>query len=155
MERPSWDDYFNEMLEVVSRRATCDRGRSACIIVRDRRILATGYVGSPPGIPHCDDVGHLLRKVIDETGTERQHCTRTVHAEQNAIAQAARYGISLEGSTIHCTMEPCYTCAMLIVSIGAARVVASKQYHAGGPSRELLANAGVELEVLDQEVMVY
>jgi len=117
--------------------------------------LATGYVGSPPGMAHCDDVGHLMRTVIDDEGNEREHCVRTVHAEQNAIAQAARYGIALEGSTIYCTMEPCMTCAMLIVSVGATRVVAAHRYHAGANSRELLADASVELAVLDEIVLSY
>ena len=155
MRRPSWDQYFHEMLSVVAKRATCNRGRSGCVIVKDRRILATGYVGSPPGMAHCDDVGHLMRTVIDDEGNEREHCVRTVHAEQNAIAQAARYGIGLEGSTIYCTMEPCMTCAMLIVSVGATRVVAAHQYHAGAKSRELLKEASVELVVLDGLVLEY
>lgn len=155
MQRPSWDQYFHEMLAVVSRRATCSRGRSACIIVRDRRILATGYVGSPPGVDHCDEVGHLMRRVIDEEGSEREHCVRTVHAEQNAIAQAARYGIPLEGATLYCTMEPCLTCAMLIVSVGVSRVVAANRYHAGATSRALLSEASVQLEVLDDLVLDY
>ena len=83
--RPSWDEYFLTMIEHVATRATCGRGRSGCIIVKDRRVLATGYVGAPPGLPHCDDSGHLLKKVIDEDETIRQHCVRTVHVEQNAI----------------------------------------------------------------------
>ncbi len=116
--RPDWDDYFIDMMDTVATRATCDRGRSGCIIVRDRRIISTGYVGSPAGLSHCDDVGHLMKQVIDDDGTTRQHCMRTIHAEQNAICQAAKHGISLEGSTLYCKMEPCRVCAMLIISCG-------------------------------------
>ena len=93
--RPSWDQYFIDMMDTVATRATCDRGKSGCIIVKDRRIISTGYVGSPPGLAHCDDVGHLMKQVIDDDGTTRQHCMRTIHAEQNAICQAAKHGISL------------------------------------------------------------
>ena len=82
--RPSWDEYFIKLVEEVAKRATCDRGMSGCIIVRDKRILCSGYVGSPPGFPHCNEVGHELKKVLDVDGTVRQHCVRTIHAEQNA-----------------------------------------------------------------------
>ena len=105
--RPSWDEYFLGLMDEVGNRATCDRGRSGCIVVRDKQIVCTGYVGSPPGFPHCDEAGHLMKGVIEEDGTSRMHCVRTIHAEQNAICQAARHGISLKGSTLYCKMEPC------------------------------------------------
>jgi dCMP deaminase len=144
--RPSWDEYFIRLVDEIGKRATCDRGKSGCIIVRDKRILCSGYVGSPPGLPHCDDIGHLLKKVIDDDGTIRKHCMRTIHAEQNAICQAARYGISLEGTTLYCSMEPCRTCAMLIISVGIKKVIVKKKYHAGNDTRLLLKQAGVEVE---------
>jgi len=153
--RPSWDEYFMGLVEEVAKRATCDRGRAGCIIVKEKRIMATGYVGSPPGLPHCDEEGHLLRRVIDEDGTERQHCVRTTHAEQNAICQAARYGITLEGATLYCKMEPCRVCAMLIISVGIRRVVARRRYHAGGDTREMFRAAGVELLLLEDAVEEY
>jgi len=155
MSRPSWDEYFLELAAQVAKRATCDRGRAGCVVVRDKRIIATGYVGSPPGLPHCDDVGHLLRKVVDEDGTVRQHCVRTTHAEQNAICQAARYGIAMEGATIYCTMEPCRVCAMLLISVGIRRVVARRRYHAGQDTRELFQAAGIELVVWEDRVEEY
>lgn len=155
MSRPSWDEYFLELAAQVAKRATCDRGRAGCVVVRDKRIVATGYVGSPPGLPHCDDVGHLLRKVVDEDGTVRQHCVRTTHAEQNAICQAARYGIALEGATLYCTMEPCRVCAMLLISVGIRRVVARRRYHAGQDTRELFQAAGVDLVVWEDQVEPY
>lgn len=151
MSRPSWDEYFLQLAIQVAKRATCDRGRAGCVVVRDKRIIATGYVGSPPGLPHCDDVGHLLRRVVDEDGTVRQHCVRTTHAEQNAICQAARYGIALEGATLYCTMEPCRVCAMLLISVGIRRVVARRRYHAGQDTRELFQAAGIELVVWEDE----
>lgn len=144
-----------ELSDHVATRATCDRGKSGCVIVRDQRVLATGYVGSPPGLPHCDDVGHLMKKVIDEDGTTREHCVRTVHAEQNAIAQASRYGIAIEGSTLYAKMEPCRVCAMLIISVGISRVVCKKRYHAAQETREMFGKAGIELVVLEEGVEEY
>jgi dCMP deaminase len=155
MKRPSWDEYFLGLVSEVASRATCDRGRSGCLVVLDKRIVCTGYVGSPPGALHCDEVGHLMRKVMDDDGNVRQHCVRTLHAEQNAICQAARHGISLKGATLYCSMEPCRTCAMLIVSVGVTRIVARRKYHAGQESREILSSAGVELVVVEDAVEVY
>jgi dCMP deaminase len=155
LNRPSWDEYFIKLVDEIAQRATCDRGKSGCIIVKDKRILCSGYVGSPPGFAHCDEVGHLLKKVVDDDGTERQHCVRTIHAEQNAICQAAKYGIPLEGTTLYCTMEPCRVCAMLIISVGVKRVVAKKQYHAASETRELFLEAGIDLQVIHNEIEEY
>jgi len=155
MQRVSWDEYFMDLMESVSRRATCDRGRSGCIIVKDNRIICTGYVGSPSGLPHCDDVGHLMKDVMDENGTTRSHCVRTIHAEQNAICQAAKHGVSLEGTILYCKMEPCRVCAMLIISAGIKKVIAQKMYHAAQESRDMFRLANVELVVLQQEVETY
>lgn len=143
------------MTDYVASRATCDRGRCGCVIAKDKRVLATGYVGSPPGLAHCDDAGHYLKKVIDEDGTTRQHCVRTVHAEQNAICQAARYGIPIEGATIYTKMEPCRVCAMLIISVGIKRVVCKRRYHAGQDTRDLFQQAEVELAVLEETTETY
>ena len=153
--RPPWDLYFLDLMETVATRATCDRGKSGCIIVKDRQIMTTGYVGSPPNLPHCDDVGHMMKSVIDDDGTTRQHCVRSVHAEQNAICQAAKHGISLEGTTLYCKMEPCRVCAMLIISCGVDRVVAKKLYHAAQETREMFKLAGIELEVIDDQTESY
>jgi dCMP deaminase len=153
--RPSWDEYFMEIAHTVSKRATCDRGRSGCIIVKDKQILVTGYVGSPIGLPHCDEVGHQMKKMLHEDGTISEHCVRTVHAEQNAICQAAKLGIALEGSTLYCRMTPCRVCAMLIINCGIKRVVCEKKYHAGSESEEMFAKAGVKLEFFSEEVLKY
>ncbi len=155
-KRPTWDEYFMEVARTIAKRATCDRGRSGCVIARDKQILVTGYVGSPVGFPHCDDVGHQLKKVIHEDGTITQHCVRTVHAEQNAICQAAKLGISIQGGTLYCKMTPCRTCAMLIINCGIVRVVCERRYHAGAESEEMFRQAGIQLEyVYPEEVESY
>lgn len=154
-QRPSWDEYFMELANTASKRATCDRGRSGCVIVKDKQLLVTGYVGSPAGLPHCDEVGHLFRQTIEEDGRITNHCVRTVHAEQNAICQAARRGISLDGATLYCRMTPCRTCAMLIINCGIKRVVCERKYHAGAESEELFAKAGVQLEFFYDEIQHY
>ena len=153
--RPSWDDYFIKLMLAVGERATCNRGKCGCLIVKDKRIITTGYVGSPPGFPHCDEAGHLFKKVIDENGEIRNHCVRTIHAEQNAICQAARYGVALDGATLYCKMEPCRVCAMLVVSVGIKKVVALNRYAAGQDSREILETADVELVVINDQIQVY
>lgn len=144
-----------KVAETVADRGTCDRGKSGSVIVVDKRIVATGYVGSPPRQPHCDEVGHLMRGVLDEQGNTSMHCIRTIHAEERAILQAARYGTSLKGGTLYCKMTPCFNCAKMIVSVGIERVVAKKRYHAEKLSLELFKNAGIELEILENKVEEY
>jgi len=153
--RPSWDDYFLELADAASRRATCDRAKSGCVIVRDKQVLATGYVGSPAGLPHCDDVGHLMKKVIQENGEITEHCLRTVHAEQNAICQAAKRGISIEGATFYQRMTPCRTCAMLLINCGIEKVVCERKYQLAEESEQLLAEAGIELVYKYDELQEY
>ena len=154
-QRPSWDEYFMEIANTVAKRATCDRGRSGCVIARDKQLLVSGYVGSPKGLPHCDEAGHQLKKMIHEDGNITQHCVRTVHAEQNAICQAAKLGISLQGATLYCRMTPCRTCAMIIINCGIIRVVCEKKYHAGAESEEMFKLAGIILEYVSEETMQY
>lgn len=154
-KRPTWDEYFMEIANTVAKRATCDRGRSGCVIARDKQLLVSGYVGSPIGLPHCDEVGHQMKKMVHEDGSITQHCVRTVHAEQNAICQAAKLGISLQGATLYCRMTPCRTCAMLIINCGIIRVVCEKKYHAGTESEEMFKMAGVALEYVSNEVLRY
>jgi Deoxycytidylate deaminase len=153
--RPSWDEYFLEIVDTVAKRATCDRGRSGCVIVKDKQILVSGYVGSPKGLPHCDQIGHLFKKMIDEDGNISNHCVRTVHAEQNAICQAAKRGIALNGSTLYCTMTPCHTCAMMIINCGIERVVCKQKYHSGQESEEIFAQAGIKLDFACTAVLKY
>jgi dCMP deaminase len=154
-DRPSWNEYFMSQVKAISNRATCSRGRCACIAVRDKRIIATGYAGSPAGLDHCDEAGHDIRISITAEGVESLHCTRTVHAEQNVIIQAARFGQSLEGATLYCTMEPCRTCAMMVAGVGVVEVIADYRYQAAEESRSILKGAGIELAVLNDVVMSY
>ena len=143
------------MVNYVGTRATCDRGRSGCVIVRDKRVISTGYVGSPPGLPHCDEVGHDMHTVINEDGSKSQHCIRTIHAEQNAIVQAARFGVSLDGATVYCKMALCGVCAKMVVAAGIKRVVAENDYHASRAGKEILKKAGVKLEIINKGVEKY
>ena len=153
--RPTWDEYFMEVADAIAKRATCDRGRSGCVIARNKQLLVTGYVGSPIGMPHCDDVGHQMKKTIHEDGSITNHCVRTIHAEQNAICQAAKLGVALEGSTLYCRMTPCRVCAMLIINSGIKRVVCERKYHAGAESEEMFKQAGIQLEFMHDEIVQY
>jgi dCMP deaminase len=135
LARPSWDDYFMGITVQVARRSTCDRARVGAIIVKDRRILTTGYNGSPAGLPHCDEIGHLM---------VNGHCVRTLHAEQNAIIQAALHGVGVAGSTMYVTHQPCLTCAKMIINAGIRRVVYAGHYP-DQDAQDFLLQAGVEL----------
>ena len=154
-KRPSWDEYFIGIMHAVGARATCDRGRTGCVLVKNKSIISTGYVGAPAGCKSCDDIGHEMHTVIHEDGVQSRHCIRTSHNEENAIAQAARIGVSTEGSTLYCMMTPCYTCAKLIINSGIKRVVAEKDYHAGARSKEIFKEAGVKYELLNKVLVSY
>jgi len=134
--RPSWDDYFMDITFQVAKRSTCDRARVGAVIVKDKRILTTGYNGSPAGLAHCDEIGHLM---VDG------HCVRTLHAEQNAIIQAALHGVSVAGGTVYVTHQPCITCAKMIINAGLQRVVYAGHYPDTN-AVDFLNEAGVELE---------
>ena len=134
--RPTWDEYFMEIANTVSKRATCDRGRSGCVIARDRQLLVSGYVGSPIGLPHCDTFGHQMKKMIHEDNTVTMHCVRTVHAEQNAIIHASRLdmlgatlflvGVDAKTGEIVSNAEPCKICKRMIINAGIKSVVVLK-----------------------------
>jgi len=117
--RVSWDQYFMDIATQVATRATCDRKHVGAVIVRGRTILSTGYNGSIRGLPHCDDVGHMM---------ENGHCVATVHAEANAIIQAATNGVSIDGATIYTTASPCWPCFKLIANAGLVRIVFGEFY---------------------------
>lgn len=118
--RPSWDDYFMTVARIVATRATCDRLHTGAVLVKDNRIVSTGYNGSPPHFPHCDDSGHLL---------EEGHCVRTVHGEHNALLQAAVIGgTSTQGTTLYSVYSPCIHCSKYIATAGVSRVVVGKVY---------------------------
>lgn len=154
-QRPSWDEYFMKIAEIVGTRATCDRGRAGTVTVKNKRMLTTGYVGSPVGLPSCDELDHELHTVIQVDGKESQHCIRTTHSEQNAIVQAARVGVSLEGATLYTHMAPCYVCAKMIINVGIVRVVCAKDYHGATQSKKVFKDAGVLLELLSGDMEVY
>lgn len=153
--RPSWDEYFVQLTELVGSRGTCDRGRSGSVIVKNKRIISTGYVGAPAGLPSCDEVGHEMHTVTQEDGTVSKHCIRTGHAEQNAINNAARIGVATEGATLYCKMTPCYKCAQSIINAGIVRVVALQDYHGGARSKEIFKEASVNFELLKEEMTTY
>ncbi|MCQ2396435.1 MAG: cytidine/deoxycytidylate deaminase family protein [Lentisphaeria bacterium] len=118
--RPQWDEYFMKLAMLASERATCPRMHCGCVLVKNNHVLSTGYNGSLPGTPHCHDVGCL---VVDN------HCVRTNHAEINAICQAARHGMALEGATAYVTNLPCTSCAKALIAVGIVRVVIFSDYH--------------------------
>ena len=134
-QRASWDEYFMAIARQVASRSTCDRKHVGAVVVRERMILTTGYNGSIRGLPHCDDAGHLL---------DNGHCVRTVHAEANAIVQAARTGVRLEGGCIYVTASPCFGCFKLIANAGLVRVVYGEFYR-DERVFEVAAHARIEL----------
>ena len=117
--RPDWDSYFMDMARKVAERSTCDRAHVGCVLVRDNRVLATGYNGSVSGMPHCDDIGH---NVVNG------HCKRTIHAEINAIIQCALHGVSSKGAIVYVTHYPCYDCAKVLVNAGVLVVNYEQTY---------------------------
>lgn len=135
--RPNWDDYFMAITRIVALRGTCDRLRSGAILVKKNRIISTGYNGSPPGLPHCDEVGHLL---------EEGHCIRTIHSEHNAILQAATAnGVNTDGSTMYTKYNPCLHCSKYVIAAGVKRVVIGKLYR-GEKAVEYLKAAGLQID---------
>jgi dCMP deaminase len=125
--RPNWDDYFMDIAELVSKRSTCLRRGVGAVLVKDRRVLATGYNGSPSGLRHCLDIGCMRREMNVPSG-ERHELCRGLHAEQNAIIQAASHGVSVNGSTLYCTNHPCIICAKMIINAGIVKITFRQGY---------------------------
>jgi dCMP deaminase len=134
--RPSWDDYFIKIAQDVAERSTCDRAQVGAVMVKDKRILTTGFNGSPSGLHHCDEVGHLI---VDD------HCVRTIHAETNAIIQAALHGVSTNGATCYVTHFPCINCTKSLINAGVARIVYIDDYRVDENAMAFLEEVGVEL----------
>jgi dCMP deaminase len=134
-QRVSWNEYFMNIAEQVATRSTCSRKNVGAVIVRDKTILSTGYNGSLRGAPHCDDLGHDL---------ENDHCVRTVHAEANAVAQAAKHGIRIDQSEIYVTASPCLTCFKLIANAGITKIY-YKEFYRDTRITEYAFQAGVTL----------
>ena len=114
-ERLDWHNYFMNIAKMVAERSTCNRAKIGAVIVKDRSIISTGYNGAPAGLPHCTDVGCLIYTSINPDGEEEQNCFRTIHAEINAIAQAAKHGVSIDGADIYITASPCYHCLKVLI----------------------------------------
>lgn len=145
-KRPDWDSYFLDIVDLVSRRSTCCRRSVGAGLVRDSRILATGYNGAPSKLQHCLDIG-CLREQLKVPSGERHELCRGLHAEQNAIIQAALHGVSTKGSTLYCTNHPCVICAKMIINAGISRVVIRDGYH-DQLAAEMLKEAGISVEQL-------
>ena len=141
-ERPSWDQYFLQLARQAASRSTCLRRQVGAVLVRDKRLLATGYNGSPRGTTHCNDAG-CLREQLGIPSGERQELCRAIHAEQNAIIQAALHGVSVKGATLYCTNHPCVICAKMIINAGIARIVIADDYR-DTLAEEMLAEAHIE-----------
>ena len=136
--RPSWNEYFMNIAHEVAKRSTCERAQVGAVIVREKRILTTGYNGSPRGLPHCTEVGCLM---------ENGHCVRTLHAEQNAIIQAALHGVITEGAIIYVTHQPCFMCAKTIINAGILEIVYDEEYK-DARSLDFLQQANVKITAL-------
>ena len=149
-ERPSWPQYFMTITAQVAERSTCPRAKVGAVIVRDKNILATGYNGAPAGLPHCTDVGCLLYTSKTPTGEAEENCYRTIHAEINAIAQAAKNGASIRGGDIYITHTPCIHCLKVLLNTGIRRVYYGREYKLHTLA-EILAHADVELEQVAPE----
>lgn len=143
--RLEWDDYFMEICAVVAQRSTCARAAVGAVIVRDRNILATGYNGAPAGMPHCTESGCLVYTSTNPSGETEENCYRTIHAEINAIAQAAKSGVSIKDSRIYITHSPCIQCLKVLVNTGVGRICYGRPYKLD-QVRELIEGSGVIME---------
>lgn len=140
-QRPSWAQYFMKITALVAERSTCTRRSVGAIIVKDKRILSTGYNGAPSGLPHCLDIG-CMRADLNVPSGERHELCRGIHAEQNAIIQAAYHGVSVKDADIYCTNLPCVICAKMIINAGIRRIYYESGY-ADDISQQMLEDAGI------------
>ena len=142
-QRPSWDTYFMNITTLVAQRSTCTRRAVGAIIVKDKRILSTGYNGAPTGIRHCLEVG-CLRESLQVPSGERHELCRGIHAEQNAIIQAAYHGVSVKNAVLYCTNQPCAICAKMIINAGIKKIYYQSGY-TDALAQEMLTEAGIDL----------
>ena len=145
--RPSWDKYFMTIANMVKTRSTCLRRQVGAIVVKDKRILSTGYNGAPKVLKHCSEIG-CLREEADVAPGERHELCRGIHAEQNAIVQAAAFGVSIQGSTLYCTHFPCVLCTKMLINAGILKIVVERAYP-DQLSREMLDEAGIKINLMD------
>lgn len=147
--RPEWDEYFMRMAELTAERSTCLRRTVGAVIVKNKHVIATGYNGAPQGIAHCEDKGGCLRQQLGVPSGERHELCRALHAEQNAIIQAATLGQSVEGGTIYITHQPCVICAKMIINAGIKRIVVKEGYP-DELALEILAEAGLSIDMYEE-----
>ena len=148
-ERPGWDPYFMRMSELVATRSTCLRRKVGALLVRDRRILATGYNGAPAGLSHCEELG-CLREQLEIPSGERHELCRGIHAEQNAIIQAALFGVSTENATLYCTTKPCIICTKMLINAKVRRFVVAEMYP-DDLADSFMKEAGIVLKHMPRE----
>jgi dCMP deaminase len=148
VSRPSWKEYFMDIASLVARRSTCRRRQVGAVVVRDKRILATGYNGAPAGLPHCLDIG-CLREELEIPSGERHELCRGLHAEQNVIIQAAYHGVSIKGGTVYCTNLPCSICAKMLINAGIGEIIYQEGY-ADAMTEDMLNAAGIKLTQFDE-----
>ncbi|MFO7740150.1 MAG: cytidine/deoxycytidylate deaminase family protein [Desulfatiglandaceae bacterium] len=146
MPRPAWSEYFMAITKMVAKRSTCLRRHVGAILVKEKRILATGYNGAPAGLRHCDEVGCLRQDTSIPSGQRHELC-RGLHAEQNAIIQAAYHGISIAGSTLYCTNKPCVICSKMLINAGVKEIFYEEGYE-DPLADQMLAEAGIEMKRL-------
>ena len=144
-ERPSWDQYFLTITRQVAERSTCKRAKVGAVIVRDKNILATGYNGAPAGLAHCTEVGCLIYESKTPSGEIEENCYRTIHAEMNAIAQAAKNGVSIRDAAIYVTHTPCIHCMKVLINTGITQIFYERDYKAD-TVRDLLASTDVVIK---------
>ena len=142
--RPSWDEYFLKLSKLVAKRATCLRRRVGAVLVKDKRILATGYNGAPRGLAHCLDIGCIRQKLKIPSGQRHELC-RALHAEQNALIQASLYGISVKDATLYATNQPCIICAKMLINAGIKEIVIADGYP-DKMAMEFLKEAGIKIK---------
>lgn len=145
-QRPSWDEYFMSIARLASTRSTCLRRQVGAVIVKDKKILATGYNGAPSGLRHCLDIG-CLREELGIPSGERHELCRATHAEQNAIVQAATFGVSIKDSIIYSTAHPCILCSKLLINAGIKKIIIEDSYP-DEMSRDMLNEARVKIQIL-------
>ena len=143
MSRPSWPEYFMTIAKMVAKRSTCLRRHVGSILVKDKRILATGYNGAPTGLKHCAEVGCIRQNTSIPSG-ERHELCRGLHAEQNAIIQAAYHGISIAGSTLYCTNKPCVICSKMLINAGIVKIFYENGYD-DPLADQMITEAGIEI----------
>lgn len=149
LERPSWDEYFMEIAHVVAKRSTCLRRSVGAVIVKNRQIVATGYNGTPKDLLHCSEVGCLREQLKVPSGKNHELC-RGIHAEQNAVVQAAYHGVSVNGGTLYCTHQPCVVCTKILINAGIKRIVYANPYP-DKLAEDMMQSSGIEIDVFHKE----